>query len=1008
MAKTPRRAVPKTGAAKKAPARKRKAPVLKAEPWRRLVFADLHVETATLDIALSVLEQVGALAEEHDAAPTCLGDFWHLRGHWLVRQVDAVLQRIAAMRGGYFIPGNHDQVSLDGKIHGMNIFEGFDQHVVCTDMVIDEKSRIAYLPWREIPAEQQAQLAALEYNAAAPYTIFGHAEVGGATSNGGHTTPGIIQVKDIERVARAAYFGHYHKRQKLGERSWYIGSPYQRDAGERDWPHGVALITSENPEPQFIELEGFRKYYRLELDGDWDAAALGITENDVVELVATPEQIGSEEYLTAVDELPALDVRAKAASEPDAAYQPPEFALTLDAAVEAHASSAFEAEFTGSGDNTLTLEEITAAGRDILGEIPEARVIPLLGKNVRLVDVYTEDFCTLRGKLTFPVSEYSRALIEAPVRTGKTALLDAPGWCLYGQTTPRKPGATGASLTADGVIHDDAGSCVVMCTFQVDDKCVTVRREKKRGSGSKVTFDGIDHPDGIKDHDALVRHIVGLPYSLWRACVSMGQGAVANFATNADKSRKELLNGAFGLECCPKAAERAKFLRNRAQQDEVTLGTEILTLTTQRDALLAQDLTSQSDAWEQRKAASVAGFQATSIAEAEEAGKCLALLEGEQAWLDTKARHDSHIEERTTALVALRPGPKIGELQRQYGAQESEHALAVRDLNRAQEELRGLVEGGAAAACPTCGQALPPTTHEQYLNSAERKVSAAQANIGTFDTRLNNIRVELHALNTGGNEESQAIEGAIAESREALKKCDEAVTYYQRIRTNQEGHLSQQAEADRRGVAAAAEENPFAAQIQVNATRIADMQTSLDTKEADRGAAQLTASKYQVWVDGFGPKGIPVLVLRTALYDLESAANKHLADLLAGTVYCKLSMVGEDLKIHYYEVIDDGRTRERVYEQLSGGQRRCVEFAFTPLALGDMIFARLGVKIELLSIDELTTHMGDVEKAAACALLERLDRATVLVADHDIGVKSHFDTRLRLQPGAAGYILERI
>ena len=131
-------------------------------------------------------------------------------------------------------------------------------------------------------------------------------------------------------------------------------------------------------------------------------------------------------------------------------------------------------------------------------------------------------------------------------------------------------------------------------------------------------------------------------------------------------------------------------------------------------------------------------------------------------------------------------------------------------------------------------------------------------------------------------------------------------------------------------------------------------------------------------------------------------------DMLAGTVYCQLSMTGDDLKILYFETCPDGVTRERSYEQLSGGQRRCVELAFAPFALSDMIFARVGVRVSLLLIDELTTHMGADEKLRVCALIERLDRRTVLVADHDVSVQGHFDTKLALSRTDGGMRLEQV
>jgi DNA repair exonuclease SbcCD ATPase subunit len=98
---------------------------------------------------------------------------------------------------------------------------------------------------------------------------------------------------------------------------------------------------------------------------------------------------------------------------------------------------------------------------------------------------------------------------------------------------------------------------------------------------------------------------------------------------------------------------------------------------------------------------------------------------------------------------------------------------------------------------------------------------------------------------------------------------------------------------------------------------------------------------------------------------------------------------------------------DRVYEQLSGGQRRCVELAFSPLALSDTVFARLGVRVPLLVIDELTTHLGEGEKRRACELLASLGRK-VFVIDHDPSVQGHFDHVLQLERDTDGVRIARL
>jgi hypothetical protein len=57
-----------------------------------------------------------------------------------------------------------------------------------------------------------------------------------------------------------------------------------------------------------------------------------------------------------------------------------------------------------------------------------------------------------------------------------------------------------------------------------------------------------------------------------------------------------------------------------------------------------------------------------------------------------------------------------------------------------------------------------------------------------------------------------------------------------------------------------------------------------------------------------------------------------LSILLQGKINCTLSMEGDDLQIDFHEFDQvSGKLRSRSFTQLSGGQRRCAELAFSPV-----------------------------------------------------------------------------
>lgn len=977
-------------------------PEAPAQVWPHpfVVFSDLHVWAATMPQIRSVLANVGELAEERNAHIVCTGDFWNLRGTLNVRQVEEVLRAIEEWKGrcAYFVPGNHDQVSIDGAIHGMNIFRAFPNVKVVDERLLLPEMGVAFVPWRE---ENQDK----EFALGAAYTVFGHAEVQNAVSNSGRLAPGKVSLATLESH-RAVYLGHYHKRQRLGTRGhvWYIGSPYQQNAGERDDPHGIAVVTGDRVEPEFVELDDLPKHWRFDMASPtaWDTSR--VRKHDIAEIVVPRELIGSEDFRKAAASIPAEVVRPKPADAPDTVAVA-SFALGLVEGLDQYVTEhALE-----SGVAPETLRDL---GRAILSEVPEAAATAALGAVIDVAELYIRDFCVLPGELRVPIEAVDFTLLRGPVRTGKTAVADAVMWCIYGQTSPRKAGQAGATFRGDEVIHDDASSCEVALELRVPGRPepVRLRREKARGKGAKISIDGLAIPEGIADQQVLIERSIGLSYALARACVSVGQGAVANFVTDADKRRKELLAAAFDLEACPKAQAAARVRERTLQTSVAELRRKYEIAEGQFTALSGFDFTVQIAQWDKQREVALVAIRARGETIKGQRESCVTALAGEPEWLATRDRFEKQIEALTASLASASPTARIAELQRQYGGIEAEAAIVQRDLGAAKVKLEKAVaqaSGGGEAICPTCGQAFPKSHLEEHMRSLENEVRSKAFESTTLQSRASNLSVELDNLHSQKSADTEGTKVALDEARQGLRKCGEALTQFTRIRANLEAADRELESLRTQFREQSALVNPFAAKAEEARVQLSELRTRIDalTGEAMQAEAKLKATEF--WVEGFGPKGIPVLVLRTVIYDLESAANRHLAALLDGTLIVRLHMEGDDLSIEYLETDARGVIRERSYEQLSGGQRRCVELSFCPLGLSDVIFARRGVRIPLLVIDELTTHLGEAEKQRACERLAATGRK-VLVIDHDPSVQGHFEHVWTLSRDAAGVRLEGV
>ncbi|MDQ3170699.1 MAG: AAA family ATPase [Acidobacteriota bacterium] len=974
-----------------------------------VVFGDLHFSAKTMDRALRVLDRVGRMAEAHSATIVFVGDWWDRRGVLDVRHIDAIQNVIAKWPRTVIIPGNHDHVSIDGSVHGVRVFEGYPHIEIATKPIVWPGHRVAFLPWREDPAEQAAQIANLE---GTDWTIFGHFEIQGATTNHHHVAPGRVTTALIESKARALYAGHYHKRQKLGACSWYVGSPFEQTFGEMDQPHGAALVDLGTTEPVFTDFTDFTRHLRIDIAA---AAASGvmpeIRPQDVVEVIGSKAMLDREDIREWITTLPAVDVRPRV-EEPKAPDKSggPAFALSMEEAIGAYVGEQFTAADAAGTDlvEGMTPDDLIELGRALLAATPGARTGGKLGSKVAIGEVRARDFCALRGEISINLDKRGPILICGPIGIGKTALLDSLSWCLFGTTTPRKAGATTASLRADEVIHDDAESTAVTVELLVQRadgvQRVEVTRTKARGKGAGVSIKGIDAPDGIdgKDGDALVRYVLGLDFGLWRACVSLGQGAVGNFVTGADKARKQLLSGAFNLDPCPEAQTEAKrraqalaFQVDKARIDQ-TAAKRV------REALGEQHYDVQIAEWQVQHEQQVLSLTQAHGDTATKLSECDQLLEGEAGWLESKRGFEAHVTTLTQQLGATTAASKATELATAIGAAQAERGFAERDITRANAEIEVLVasvQGQAQGACPTCHQPWGRGNVDEHVRQIEVRIAGLQRSIATLTHREENLANEASNANVAADRVRKAYTSEIESAREKLAQVGQALQQFAMIKANRTNALSTLARVTTELKHAGAMLNPWEAKAREHAAQLARIDDEIVrvTKILAEDGPRVDALRF--WIEGFGPKGVPQLVLRTAMYELETHANAVLSRIVGGRLAVSLVMAEDDLDIAYRKFNrESGVWRERRYEQLSGGERRCIELAFSPFGLSELVFAKTGARVPLLVVDELTTHLHDDEKRELAQYLHELDRETVVIVDHDRAIQAEFENVFDIEP----------
>jgi hypothetical protein len=208
-----------------------------------IVFSDLHLQPSSAEVALEVLREVAAVAEQHkDGHVVFAGDFFMVRHTLHARLMLDARDAIAAwpsrgVKRFDVVVGNHDCVNLEGR-NALELFDGLGSFVRVHTMPTWTEAGLM-LPYRHTADELRAALALKRPKGASP-TLFGHFGVRGAWMNSLQRDEDGLPAEDILQAGfKTAILGHYHRHGAVVDGVSYVGSPYQVSYAEAGQPKGV-------------------------------------------------------------------------------------------------------------------------------------------------------------------------------------------------------------------------------------------------------------------------------------------------------------------------------------------------------------------------------------------------------------------------------------------------------------------------------------------------------------------------------------------------------------------------------------------------------------------------------------------------------------------------------------------------------------------------------------------------------------------------------------------------
>lgn len=636
--------------------------------------------------------------------------------------------------------------------------------------------------------------------------------------------------------------------------------------------------------------------------------------------------------------------------------------------------------------------------------------------------------------------------------SGKSSLLDAITWALYGEARVRD---------ADKMIHGTAKSCRVAVGFEAHGMRCLVGRERERGkTGSLALVVGGEERTRhtIPETEAAIRDLIGLSHAALMAGPIMVQEQAGSFMARRPADRKNLLAEIAELDRWTKATavvhEERRSIKDRlamilterqvlngtlAGRDEIEIEHERLQ---ERLGLLQEAQSLASDRVSAAKEALVATeAQAPEYARARAQSDTLTLripqgqellarataniAASEAALATASAEGASGPTEAalTAARDALAQGLRDREAQGEWLVRYQAERHATAEMQRASKIAQEVPCGGQgkfarcqfltdvpteaaykaqAAALAILRSQEPPSpdlvdlrdraeaVQNSYVATMRARTQATSAEGRLADQRRQRDREQ--DLVAAAVAELDQLTARLVEMGDLEARRAEALNDLAGARGAYDQHHAALADVERE-----ARENTRRLTLLEDATD-RDVALAAEQKAKDGRGAVLA-----VLEEAFGRDGVPTMILEAMLPQIEERANEAL-DRMPGQFRVRLVTEralkgGGTADTLDVLVLVDGA--ERDYDLLSVGQRFRVDLGLR-LGLAHVLASRTGSRVETLWLDEPLAALDPEGRDAVVDTLASLqgEFGLTVVVSHDTSFNDRFSARIEVEMDA--------
>jgi DNA repair exonuclease SbcCD ATPase subunit len=576
---------------------------------------------------------------------------------------------------------------------------------------------------------------------------------------------------------------------------------------------------------------------------------------------------------------------------------------------------------------------------------------------------------------------------------GKSTIVDALLWCLYGVTT-HDPGAEG-----DDVVNEKRGrNCEVVVGFDVKGKTYKVTRRRAWKKGGKAVqlnmlnvTDEAEHTKGtIRDTQVAIDTLIGMGVATFRHACIFGHGRAYRFSTLTDTEKKAVLDEMLGSEQYAKAGARAA----------------------DRLLLLERELTNAQSSLDASKESYNAAHKRLRKLQAH-ARESAANVDGERLELSDKLKR-IHVELAFgDGTLAFANAKKV--LESVKRAEDNTIDVVMKanravdkarlDKLRIEREIEALdqriveLEEKIGLECPTCEQMVSAKHLRRVFKQLKPK-----------DRKLRRTLTRKCKQEERAEKDLKLAERERKEARKRVNQASDELVMYREHCVKQRQHAQRERELVARVKELARADEYHQKLIADERKVIKKLKRKVRVLRAFVRARKTEVNHLRFWHQGFSAKGLRSLMLDSALPYLNAKLETYTNALTAGHIAVEFKtqrrLKGGGLREDFHVEVSNryGATR---YNMNSVGERAKIDIV-VGLALQDMAASRSRVPINVAFFDEVFDGLDDRGTDRAVQVLSQLKRESAFVITHNDSLKAFFSRRMCVIKEAGESRLEQV